>query len=95
MVLMGLGVSFLSIAAIGALRLPDFYTRSHAIGVMDTTGALLLLSGLALQYGLSPVTAKLIFLLLFLYLANPTMTHVLVRAAIKSGLKPWTGSSRG
>ncbi len=58
---------------------------------MDTVSTLLILSGLALHFGWSTETAKLVFLLLFIYLANPTITHVLVRAALKAGLKPVTG----
>jgi len=84
-----IGLFFLGVSALGAIRLPDFYTRSHAIGVTDTLGTLLVLGGLVAFYGISLITAKLLFLLLFVYIANPTVTHVLVRAAVKSGLKPW------
>lgn len=86
-----LGLFFLVIAAIGAIRLPDFYTRTHAISVTDTLGTLLILSGLMLYYGFGFVSAKLFLVILFLYVANPAITHVLVRAALKSGLKPWVG----
>lgn len=88
--LISIGLFFLCIAAIGAIRLPDFYTRSHAIGVTDTLGTLLILNGLIIQYGLSVITAKIIFLFVFIYLANPAVTHVLLRAALRSGLQPWT-----
>lgn len=84
------GLLGLTVAAVGVIRFPDFYTRSHAVGVMDTVGTLLILSGLALHHGFSLVSGKLLFLLVFIYLANPTITHVLVRAALKSGLEPWT-----
>jgi len=84
------GLFFSLVGAIGAIRLPDFYSRSHALGVMDTLGTLLILGGLASYYGLSVVTAKLFMIIMFFYLANPTITHVLTRAAFKSGLKPWS-----
>lgn len=84
-----LGLFFSLVGAIGAIRLPDFYTRSHAIGVTDTLGALLILGGLGLHYGLSLTSAKLFFILLFIYIANPTITHIFVRAAKRTGLKPW------
>jgi len=89
-ILIAFGFFFLAISAVGAIRLPDFYTRSHAIGVTDTLGTLLVLGGIALQYGASLLTAKLLFVVIFVYIANPTVTHVLVRAALRSGLKPWT-----
>jgi len=88
--LMASGLFFLAVAAVGAVRLPDFYTRSHAIGVTDTLGTLLILSGLVLHHGASIVSAKLFFIIVFIYIANPTITHVLFRAAVRSGLKPWT-----
>jgi multicomponent Na+:H+ antiporter subunit G len=85
-----LGFFFLVIAAVGAVRLPDFYTRSHAIAVTDTLGTLLILGGLALNFGFQFTTAKLILVILFIYIANPAITHILVRAALRAGLKPWT-----
>jgi multicomponent Na+:H+ antiporter subunit G len=39
--------------------------------------------------GLSLVTVKLVFLAIFLFLANPTSTHALVRAAMRMGVRPW------
>lgn len=83
-----LGLFFLGVAALGAVRLPDFYARAHATGVTETLGALLFVLGLAIYHGLSAVTVKLVFLLLFLYLGNPTVTHVLTRAALRCGLAP-------
>jgi len=83
------GFFFLFVSAVGAVRLPDFYTRSHALGVVDTLGVLLILGGLILYYGFSMISAKLLLLLLFFYLANPTVTHVLLRAALRAGLVPW------
>ncbi|OGW78238.1 MAG: hypothetical protein A2Z83_00760 [Omnitrophica bacterium GWA2_52_8] len=85
------GLIFLTAAAAGAIRLPDFYTRSHAIGVTDTAGSLLLISGLVFYFGLTLVSAKLIFAILFLFMANPAVTHVLFRAAVRAGLKPSSG----
>ncbi len=91
-----LGVMVLAVAALGSIRLPDFYTRSHALGVMDTLGSLFVLSGLCVYHGLSFISAKLLFILLFIYVANPTVTHILVRAGLRCGLKPWRkgGSKR-
>ena len=94
MVFIASGLLVLATAAVGVLRLPDFYTRSHAIGVTDTVGTLMILIGVAGLTGFGNVSVKLLFLFLFVYIANPTVTHVLVRAALKSGLKPWTGDEK-
>lgn len=80
------GILALAISAIGAIRLPDFYTRSHAIGVMDTLGVLLVVAGLIVYHGFGLVSAKLFFVFAFIYIANPTVTHAMVRAAMRSGL---------
>jgi len=84
------GLFFMAISAVGAIRLPDFYTRCHAISIVDTLGSLLILGGLICCYGFSFTTAKLLFILVFIYIANPTITHILIRAALKSGHQPWT-----
>lgn len=83
------GLAFVLIGGIGAIRLPDFYTRSHALSVMDTLGTLLILGGMTLVEGFSQTSVKLVLLLSFIHVANPTITHILVRAALRSGLKPW------
>ena len=82
------GFVFLGIAALGAMRLPDFYTRTHAISVTDTLGTLLILGGLGLHYGFQIFNAKLMLIIFFIYLVNPAITHILVRAALRAGLKP-------
>lgn len=83
------GFFFALTSVIGILRLPDFYSRLHAIGKSDTLGVMLMLGGLALQQEISLNTFKILVLLLFIALANPLTTHVLGRAAWKAGVKPW------
>jgi multicomponent Na+:H+ antiporter subunit G len=68
--------------------MPDFYTRMHATSVTETLGAGLILLGLALQAGLTLVTAKLVMIGLLIFFASPTATHALARAALVRGVKP-------
>lgn len=82
--LMGCGFSI--IGGIGMVRMPDFYTRSHAASITDTLGAALILLGLGLHSGLNLVTVKLFLIFLFLYLTSPTAAHALVKAAYSKGL---------
>ena len=35
------------------------------------------------------VPVKLLFLIIFIFLANPTATHAIMKAAYKTGVKPW------
>ena len=89
-ILLVLGLLFILLGVIGILRLPDFYTRLHAMGKCDTLGVALVLIALALYQGLSLSSVKLLLIAVFIGLANPTATHALGRAALKSGLEPWT-----
>ena len=84
------GLFFALVAAIGVVRLPDVYTRSHAVGLTDSVGAFFLLLGLALHQGFNANLLKILIVLVLLYLLNPVITHATVRAALRSGLKPWS-----
>ncbi len=82
------GSIFLVIGAFGMVRFPDFWSRLHALSVLDSAGVLLLLAGLCMQGGWSLITAKLIVIAVFLLLTGPTATHALANAALVSGLRP-------
>lgn len=85
------GSNFVLIGAIGLLRMPDFYTRLHAASIIDTLGAWLILLGLSLQSPDLISACKIMTILTLLFFASPTTSHVLAKAAHKSGLKPWLG----
>ena len=89
-ILMVAGVFFLTVSALGLLRFPDFYSRTHAVGKSETLGSILMLSGLAVYNGLELSTVKILFILFFVLVANPTATHAIARAALRTGLQPWT-----
>lgn len=88
--LMIFGTVLLLIGAVGLLRLPDFYCRTHAATKPDTLGLVLILLGLAVHDGLTLNTIKMLMIILFVFLANPTSSHALGRAAILGRLVPWT-----
>ena len=50
-VLLSVGGVFVLIGGIGALRMPDLYTRMHAASLTDTLGAMFILFGIMLQAG--------------------------------------------
>lgn len=81
------GGLFSVIGGIGLLRMPDFYTRTHAASLTDTMGATLILLGLAIHNGIDLVTVKLAIVFLFLFLTSPTAAHALVKAAYSKGLE--------
>ncbi len=83
------GLFFLIVAAIGVIRLPDVFTRSHAVSLTDSLGAFLMLVGIALHEGLGKNSLKILVVLALLYILNPVIAHATIRAALRSGLKPW------
>ena len=83
-----LGSFFCFTGALGLLRFPDFFSRTHAAGITDTMGAGLILIGLMLQSGWGLVLPKLLLILLFSLLASTTASHAMAKAALKSGSKP-------
>lgn len=86
--LMSAGLLFSLIAAVGVLRLPDFYTRLHAQGKCDSLGVTLFLAGIAVHEGLTLTAAKVLAVLVFVFITSPSATHALARAALHSGMQP-------
>jgi len=84
------GFFFFATATLGLLRLPDFYARLHATGKGDTLAVVLSLIGLAVYHGFSLTSAKIIFIAVFMFLAQPTATHAISRAAFRCNVRPWT-----
>lgn len=82
------GGVFVFIGGLGALRMPNLYTRMHAASLTDTMAAVLILGGIMLQAGMTLATIKLAAILLFLLLTSPTASNALASAAILSGLQP-------
>jgi multicomponent Na+:H+ antiporter subunit G len=88
------GFFFFLAATVGLLRFPDFFCRLHATGKGDTLAVLLSLIGLSIYEGISITSVKILFIALFLFLAQPTSTHAISRAAMRCGLEPWTKESK-
>lgn len=88
--LVAVGAFFGFVAAIGLVRLPDVYTRTHAASKSDTLGAVLSLAGVAVVIDTRLATVKTVFLLVFMFLTNPTAAHAIARAAREQGIEPWT-----
>lgn len=89
-----LGALFFLAGTIGLLRLPDFYTRAHAVAKCDTMGAGAILLALATHVAPHPEALKIIVLLLLVLLSSPTSCHALARAAYGTGLEVREGSGR-
>lgn len=82
------GALFVLTGALGLIRMPDFYSRLHPAGMIDTFGAWLMLGGLCVQAGPTLVTVKLIIIGLLLFFTSPTASHIVANAALVAGVKP-------
>lgn len=88
------GTFFMLVGSIGINRMPDFYTRAHASGKVDTLGILMFLSGLAVFEGFSLNSVKLLLIIAFVAVTSPVAAHALARRALIFGLKPWYGNGK-
>lgn len=91
-----LGLFFLFTATVGLLRFPDFYCKLQATGKGDTLGAILILLGVILyslqDFSLSNllVSIKILFIIIFIFLANPVATHAITKAGLDANVTPLT-----
>lgn len=92
-IMLSAGAFFVLVGGVGALRMPNLYTRMHAASVTDTMGAILVLGGIMVQAGLTLATIKLAAILLFLLITSPTSSYALAHAALLAGIKPEAGSA--
>jgi multicomponent Na+:H+ antiporter subunit G len=88
-VFLAAGGFFLLVSTVGLLRLPDFFSRTHAVGKSETLGGLLVLVGLAVHGGWALESVKLFFIVLFVAVTNPSGIHVLTRVALREKGTIW------
>lgn len=91
-ILLTVGGAFVFVGGLGALRLPNFYTRMHAASLTDSMASILILLGVMLQAGWSLAAIKLLTILALLLLTGPTASYALANSALLSGLKPGDSS---
>jgi multicomponent Na+:H+ antiporter subunit G len=83
------GSAFAFIAALGVLRMPDFYMRMHAATKAGAFGSLLLLVAAALYFGTLRATLTSIAVIVFFYLTTPVAAQTLAESAYRRGVKLW------
>ena len=93
-ILLLIGALAMLVGGIGILRMPDLFTRLHAVGITDTLGAAAILLGLAFIAGWGLLLVKLFLILAVLLLLNPTASHALSRAAVHGARRPWLSAPK-
>ena len=87
-----IGSIFALTASIGLLRLPDLYTRMHAVSKAGTLGSCVMLIALAVYADDLAVTTRALGGVVFFLLTAPVSAHLLAKAAHASGLALWQHS---
>ncbi len=87
-VLLILGSFFCITSGVGLLRMPDFFTRAHAVSILDSMGSGLILFGLALQAPDYLIALKLMFIFFFLLITSLAAIHALAQAVTFLGVNP-------
>lgn len=78
------GLFFFIVGTLGILRFPDALTRAHGAAKCDTLGAALCLFGLMIYSGFTTATVKLLLVIVFVWITNPTATHAIARGILRS-----------
>ncbi|MFX3675343.1 MAG: monovalent cation/H(+) antiporter subunit G [Paenisporosarcina sp.] len=89
-----LGVIFIVVTAIGLIRLPDIFTRTHAASKSATLGVMFILLGVFLHFWLieGHINTRILLGIVFLFITGPVGGHVIGRSAYLSGVKMWDKS---
>ena len=76
------GLFVLVTAALGLFRFRYVLNRIHATALADTLAVLTILAGLALAWGFTPVTLKLLAVVFFLWITSPVASHLIGRLEV-------------
>jgi len=99
-ILLFCGLFFFTGGAVGIIRFPDFYSRLHPAGKLDTAGLLMSMAGMALytvqDWSVNSLLTgcKIILIVVFVFITSPTATHAIIDAGVRAGLRPWTKKER-
>lgn len=84
-----LGAIISLVASIGLLRLPDLFTRMHAVSKAGTAGSGLVLVAVAVQSADMATTIKCLAAIVFIFLTTPISAHLLAKAQVKVRRVPY------
>ncbi|WP_339046387.1 monovalent cation/H(+) antiporter subunit G [Candidatus Mesenet endosymbiont of Agriotes lineatus] len=73
------GIFFVVTATVGMIRFPNFFTKAHAAGMVDSLGSALILVGVLMQNELSMNMIKIMLIILLIWVTSTTGGHVLAR----------------
>ena len=87
-----IGTVFVTLAAVGILRMPDLLTRMQTTGKAITLGLGCLMLAEALHFARFDTTVRFVTVIAFFALTAPVAAHAIARAAYLIGIPLWSGS---
>lgn len=86
------GGSFLLLAGVGIVRMPDLYSRIQAATKAATLGIGCIVLAIAIHFNDTSITIRAILVIAFLFFTAPVAAHVIGRAAYFVGVPLWEGT---
>ena len=83
------GAFFSVVTALGCIRLPDVYSRTHAASKSATLGVMCILIGTLIFFFTEEgiFSSRVVLAILFVLITAPVGSHLIARAAYNSGIK--------
>jgi len=88
------GAFFSVVTAIGLIRLPDIYSRTHAASKSATLGVMCVLIGTLIFFLTEEAifNSRIVLGIFFVLITAPVAGHLIARASYSSGVKLWENS---
>lgn len=86
------GATFMLIAALGVVRMPDLYLRMSASTKASTLGVATILLATAIYFNDFGIASRVIATIIFIMLTAPVAAHMMGRAAYFNGVPLWSGT---
>ncbi|NSW86337.1 MAG: monovalent cation/H(+) antiporter subunit G [Syntrophobacteraceae bacterium] len=83
------GSTFIFIAGLGMLRMPDLFMRMSASTKASTLGVGFLLTALAFKFTQLDIVSRAVAVIVFVILTAPVAAHMIGRAAYIAGVPLW------
>jgi multicomponent Na+:H+ antiporter subunit G len=87
-----IGATFLLLAAVGVVRMPDLFTRMQPATKAATLGITCMLLAVAVYFGRVGVTTRALVGIAFFFLTAPVTAHLVGRASYFMGIPRWPGT---
>jgi len=91
-VLILVGATFSLLAAVGILRMPDFFSRLQTSAKASTLGVGTLVLAAALQFDGTGTTTRALLVVAFLAMTVPIAAQMIGRAAYAEKVPQWEGT---